>query len=218
MLVLPQLTLNIMKNRAQIDEIDFIKNKADGTVLNLIILRLTNGKDILRPLTKFLIDLENSNLIGSRHNISINSQKFLSLLIDLEGATVKGDFRHVKAGDKWKVEADHPMFHDENHPLFGKHEVGDEIPYKSDGTPVNGFLKLTMSASVRQMYIQSEFLAEASLMAKSAFGVPATPEPAMPIETKADNNGFDPANVDPSIIDQATGGDNAGNNTGDEPF
>lgn len=204
-----------MQNKVQIENVRFIKNNSKGETINLIVLDLANGKpSIVRKVSMFLVDLENSHLIGDRSAISITGSKFRSILMDLEGGQIRGDFKYHKAGDEWTLNEDHPMLHDSNHPLFGKHQAGDKMTYKKDGTSVEGFLNLSMPRAVRSMYIQAEAIAELTVMAQNAFG--ATPSFEAPTETvenphvekPSDNNGggsgFNPDEIDQDVIDNAT--------------
>lgn len=144
-----------------------IERNSAGETINLVVYRLTNGKAILRNLNQAKTDLESSGRLVGVNVDSIQTVSHPALvraLTKLKGGTVEGDFRFVKAGDKYVVTEVMRAITDPNHPDYGNVSVGDEVAYKVDQTIVDGFLELT--PSYNQQVAEEEAFAKAQYAAE----------------------------------------------------
>ena len=132
--------------------LSIINQDNNGKVYDLVIIRLGNAPAIVRNKSQFLIDLQESALIG-KNVTSLNHPLALDVIKDLkeDWFTVRGEIKSVKAGEMWTVTENSIVVKDKNHPKYGTVVAGDSLPYEKDATIVTeGFLNISVNPIIRQ--------------------------------------------------------------------
>lgn len=136
--------------KAQIAEISLIANNKKGQVINLAVIRTTNGVNIVRNVKQLVTDLDGSyRLIGANTDFmtSVKHPAVQKAVSKLRGGFVEGDWTTFKKGDEYKITKEMSCITDPNHPDFGKAKVGETRVHTADGVIVDGFLGLYPSAA-----------------------------------------------------------------------
>lgn len=193
----------------QITNVRYIPVNAKNP-LPLFILDLASGQpSIVRSEAEFLTDLRNSYLIGENVR-NANHPALLSVLRDLQGATVSGTILFAKKGDSWTVTENSRVITDSTHPNFGKVAVGDKLPYEKDMTLVtDGFLTIALAPHIAMMNKQAEAygFSLASMLNTFNGTTPqstATTTGAEPVDVPevADDSAIDPSIVAEAIAEE----------------
>lgn len=173
----------------------------DGRVL--FILDLVNGQpSIVRTAKEFIIDLQNSYLIGNDVQ-NPNHPVLLGILRDLKNFTVTGNVIHAKKDELWIVTENSRVVTDSTHPKHGSVVAGDKLPYEKDMSLVTeGFLAIALNPQIDMQIRQAQAYgtAVASTMASSnVFD-------AMPVASNVEEKEFDPSDIDADAFKEASEG------------
>jgi len=168
----------------------------------IIVLEVQGHPAIVRNPKQMLTDLTNSfRCVGVT---STQDPRFAQELGKLFGATLTGDLRAYKAGDKYVVTEGHPALTDRNHKDYGKVKLGEQLVAEKDGVWVEGFLSIPKTFAEQQL--EANATAYASVMA-AFMGITAPTATFVPETTTADS--FVPEGVDNTpeqeLVDAALG-------------
>lgn len=137
-----------MQTARQISNVKFITNIPKPVV----VFELAGHPAVVRNLQQALTDLQNS---GRALNVTnVNDPRFRKACIDTVGATLNGDLKVFKAGDKYTVTAGHPDI------ATGIAKEGDTKIAEKDGVWVEGFLQIPLTMLERQMEMNANSYAE----------------------------------------------------------
>lgn len=135
----------------QISKVSVIPFNKNGEAINIVAIRVEGKPAILRSFDQFLTDLRDSFLISSDVD-SMDDPEVLSVLADLAGGSVSGEISFHKAGDKYKIDENHPALTNVNHRLYGKVVAGQEMVTERDGSRVTeGFLTFKREATAQSI-------------------------------------------------------------------
>ena len=147
--------------KSVITNVRTIPRNKKGEAINIVAIDLIDGRTVLRQLNQFKVDLENSSrLIGINLDLvqSVNHPAIKSELPAFRaGGVIEGDFKNVKAGDKY--EDTNP-----ESPDYGKMKE-----YTTDHVRVDGFLTLTPNPSYLQMELNANATARFMAQLSGAF-------------------------------------------------
>ena len=135
-----------------IEKVSVIRHNKAGEVINVVVIRIAGKPAILRSFDQFMADLKESFLISDTVD-SMNDPEVLEVLADLKDGSVTGNITFHKAGDKYKLDANHPALTNPNHRLYGKVSVGQELEAEKDGSRVTeGFLTLKREVTAQVIH------------------------------------------------------------------
>lgn len=147
----------------------------------VIVLELEGHPAVVRNPKQMLTDLNNS---GRALNVfNTNDTRFAKECYNLIGATLTGELKVFKAGDKYTVTEGHPDV------AAGTAKIGDTKFAEKDGVWVEGFLSIPQTMMERQMELNASAYADSM---KELLGIFA-PAPAQSATTSA---GFTPETED----------------------
>lgn len=157
-----------MEQTVRIIRVRSIAHDKKGKRIDLTVIDLANGKpSIIRRKEQFLQDLKNSELIDINVT-SLTHPQVREARKGLKRGMVSGDLTYNKKGEMWVVSAESSVLK-ADHPEFGKHKLGDKLPYQEDNTRVEGFLDLELNAQADQRNRNANALAMATLSLEGAF-------------------------------------------------
>lgn len=155
----------------------------------IVVLETQGHEPIVRSLTQFLTDLQNS---GRALNVrSVTEPAFIDACHAVVGATVTGDITPYKAGSKYKLDATHPDV------VAGKANVGDEKAADKDGVRIEGFLSIPLTFMERQVKANAD--AYATFMG-NMFGAMMNIAPAV---SATPANSFTPEEDEDDVLNNA---------------
>lgn len=154
--------------KAIIESISRIPKNSEGNVINLIIIRTTDGKQpIVRKLSQFVTDLSNSGrLLGvdTDYVTSVEHPAIVEACTKLRGGEVQGDLTYKNEGDEYEVTEYSAAVTNKSHPLYGQVAVGDVAQLTKPVVVVEGFLYL--EPSMKQSIVEEQAKALALQMSQ----------------------------------------------------
>ena len=174
----------------------------------IVVFEVQGHEPIVRNPKQALIDLQNSgralelnvaDFAGDLKYVNPALKGILTkALLRCTNATLSGDIKAFKAGDKYEITKGHPALVDKNHPMFNKVKEGDTLSAEKDGVWVEGFLSIPET--------QDEMLREeiGSQIAKSFIMMYNFAPPAVASTPALIANPLGIADEDENVEDEAT--------------
>ena len=135
-----------------IEKVSVIRHNKAGEVINVVAIRIPGKPAILRSFDQFVTDLKDSFLISDTVE-GMNDPEVLEVLADLQNGTVTGNITFHKAGDPYRIDANHPAITNPQHRLYGKVSVNQEMKAEKDGSRVTeGFLTLKREVTAQVIH------------------------------------------------------------------